>query len=47
MTLPEQIDGSNADQVRKSLLGVINHGATIVTAGTTMPRSWIMLVQTP
>jgi anti-anti-sigma factor len=39
VTLPEQIDVSNADQVSKSLLGVINRGATTLIADMTATRS--------
>jgi anti-anti-sigma factor len=39
VTLPEQIDVSHADQVSKSLLGVINRGATTLIADMTATRS--------
>jgi anti-sigma B factor antagonist len=39
VTLPEQIDVSNAGQVSKSLLGVIDRGATALIADMTATRS--------
>lgn len=47
VTLLEQIDGSNAGQVRRSLHGVINHGATIVTADTTSANGTALLLVVP
>ena len=35
VTLPENIDSSNADQVREQLLWVINRGATVLIADLT------------
>jgi anti-anti-sigma regulatory factor len=37
--VPEQIEVSNADQVSKSLLGVINRGATTLIVDMTATRS--------
>ena len=40
VTLPEQIDVSNAAQVSKGLLGVINRGAAILIVDMTATRSF-------